>query len=481
MLAYLIKKFSDGVIAGIVTSIGIFLVLTVIYNFMAEGDRRKNQLYSLAYFDSVTAIANRNVIMNRVRRLTSNESTIKKRFTLVFLDMDNFTSVNDTAGHLIGDLLLQKIADRIKGKIHKDDLFGRTDGDEFTIIIQRDLSKEEILNYLNDIRRTISDIFYIEDKEFSLTASFGVAIFPDDGSTASDILKHADISMQHAKKNGKNTISFFSNEIKEKLLTRMKLESALKKAISNQELYLVYQPQYYSNKNEIRGFETLLRWNSKELGSVSPGIFIPIAEENSSIIEIGQWVLNEAMSQFKNNILKRNENFKLSINISPVQLEDNMFISKVEKALIDNDFNPKNLEFEITESAFLSSEKSVERIINYLKSIGITIALDDFGTGYSALSFLQYNHMNILKIDKAFIDKILVADPNKSLVELIISMAHKLGMEVVAEGVEEKKQVEYLITHNCDYFQGYLFARPLILDQVLDLLDNKNKFQVEDY
>jgi len=158
-----------------------------------------------------------------------------------------------------------------------------------------------------------------------------------------------------------------------------------------------------------------------------------------------------------------------------------MFISKVEKALIDNDFNPKNLEFEITESAFLSSEKSVERIINYLKSIGITIALDDFGTGYSALSFLQYNHMNILKIDKAFIDKILVADPNKSLVELIISMAHKLGMEVVAEGVEEKKQVEYLITHNCDYFQGYLFARPLILDQVLDLLDNKNKFQVEDY
>jgi len=255
----------------------------------------------------------------------------------------------------------------------------------------------------------------------------------------------------------------------------MKLENELKKAISNKELYLVYQPQYYSYKNEIRGFEVLLRWNSKELGPISPSVFIPIAEENNSIIEIGHWVLNEAMRQFKNNILKYNDNFKLSINISPVQLTDNMFISKVERALKENDFNPKNLEFEITESVFISSEKCAERVINYFKNLGITIALDDFGTGYSALSFLQYNHMNILKIDKAFVDKILITDPNKSLVELIISMAHKLGMEVVAEGVEEKKQVEYLMKHNCDYFQGYLFARPLAIDSVLDLLNDMHR------
>ncbi len=475
MLFSLFKRNSDGVIAGIVTALGIFLILTVINNCLVEGERRKKQLYQLAYFDSVTGITNRNVIIHKVRKLTSNLSKNKGKFALVFLDIDNFTAVNDTAGHLVGDLLLKKIAERIKEKIHKEDLFGRTDGDEFAIIIQRDLSKEEILEYLNEIRRELTDVFFIEDKEFLLTASFGVALYPEDGPTASDILKHADISMQHAKKNGKNSISFFSNDIKEKLLTRMKLENELKKAISNKELYLVYQPQYYSYKNEIRGFEVLLRWNSKELGPISPSVFIPIAEENNSIIEIGHWVLNEAMRQFKNNILKYNDNFKLSINISSVQLTDNMFISKVERALKENDFNPKNLEFEITESVFISSEKCAERVINYFKNLGITIALDDFGTGYSALSFLQYNHMNILKIDKAFVDKILITDPNKSLVELIISMAHKLGMEVVAEGVEEKKQVEYLMKHNCDYFQGYLFARPLAIDSVLDLLNDMHR------
>lgn len=472
MIFAFINRINENVIVGIVVSIGIFFVITIIYNYMVEINKQKKQLRSLAYFDYVTGIANRNVIMNRLNRASLFLSKNKGKFALVFIDIDNFKGINDTVGHIAGDLLLKSLAEKIKEKINKKDLFGRTGGDEFAIIIQRDLSKEEILDYLNTIKKSISEEIHLKDKEFFMTASFGVSLFPTDSMNVSDILKYADMAMQYVKKNGKNAIEFYSNGIKDEIISKMKLEKGLKKAISRNEFFLVYQPQYYSKSNKIRGFEVLLRWNSKELGSISPTVFIPIAEETGSIIDIGQWVLNEAMIQFKNNILKYNNQYKLAINISPVQLTDTMFISKVEKALLQNDFSPSNLEFEITESVFISSAECAERVINYLKNIGITIALDDFGTGYSALSYLQYFSMNILKIDKAFIDKIIVAEPNKSLVESIISMAHKLDMEVIAEGVEEKRQIEYLLMHNCDFFQGFLFSKPLIIDETLKLLSD---------
>lgn len=434
---------------------------------MKENEEKLNYL---AFFDVLTELPNRKMIINRLDILITLSLEKKMKFSMVFIDLDNFKRINDSMGHHAGDLLLQEVALRLKAAIHPDDMLGRLGGDEFALIIQRQLEEDEILEYLESLRKEILKKFYIEKTEITISASFGISVYPRDGDNSTDLLKCSDTAMYKVKEDGKNGVQFFSKEMKDKIFMRMELEKRLLASIENEELYLVYQPQYYSDTKELRGFETLIRWNSPELGHVSPAAFVPVAEETKFINQMGKWILKNACKRFKEMQDKYHFDAILSVNISAVQLMEPSFVQMIIGILNETGVRPYNLEIEITESIFISSMDYVIGVLNELKEIGINIALDDFGTGYSSLSYLQLLPIDTLKIDKAFIDSIVGKDIDKHIVGPIISLVHQMDISVVAEGVENLVQLDYLKEHKCDCIQGYIWGKPLIDEEMEKLI-----------
>ncbi len=434
---------------------------------MKENEEKLNYL---AFFDVLTELPNRKMIINRLDILITLSMEKKMKFAMIFIDLDNFKRINDSMGHHAGDLLLQEVAVRIKAAIHPDDMLGRLGGDEFALIIQRQLEEDEIIEYLENLRSVILNRFYIENTELSISASFGISVYPRDGDNSTDLLKCSDTAMYKVKEDGKNGVQFFNKEMKDKIFMRMELEKRLLASIENDELYLVYQPQYKSDTKKLRGFETLIRWNSPELGFVSPVTFIPVAEETKFINIMGRWILKTACTKFKELQDKYHFNAVLSVNISAVQIMEPSFVQMIKNVLEETGVRPYNLEIEITESIFISSMEYVIGVLNELKEIGINIALDDFGTGYSSLSYLQLLPIDTLKIDKVFIDSIVGKGIDKHIVGPIISLVHQMDISVVAEGVENSIQLEYLREHNCDCIQGYIWGKPLNEDDLNKLL-----------
>lgn len=429
-------------------------------------------LKQLAYYDTLTGLPNRKMMIDEIDKLSAVYKKEKRQFTFVYLDLDDFKKINDTAGHSAGDVILTRVSQRWKNLIHEEDILGRLGGDEFGLLICRKMEEPELKEYVGLFQSSLKESFLFERKEFFISASFGIVKYPEDGSDSTELLKNADIAMNKAKAAGKNEIRLFSYEMQGEILKRLQLENGLLMSIRNNELYMVFQPMYHCGTKKLRGFEALLRWNYPGMGLISPAQFIPIAEETGLIIDIGRWIIRTVLKKF----IEYQKNFHIStlvsINISVVQLIEPSFVSMIKEILEETGFDSRYLEFEITESVMISYPEHTIEVIKQLRELGIRISLDDFGTGYASLSHLQLLPINVLKIDKSFIDKINGQTSMNQIVGNIISLAHQLGMEVVAEGVELEEQLTYLAEQNCDYIQGFLLSKPLEETQLVKKLKN---------
>ncbi len=464
-----------------VTTIGIILIISVYKNRLNKQIRKvieysrivqKNEelLHKLAYYDDLTATPNRKMMLDQIDLLTDGIASINNSFILVYLDLDNFKKINDSMGHNIGDEILGQVAERWKSCCHKDDLLGRVGGDEFVILIRRNIQGEELMLYLEKFRNILAEPIVVLRKEFYVRASFGITKYPEDGANAEELFRNADIALSKVKNSGKNEFRFYTKEMQEELIKRVRLENGLMTSVRNEELYMVFQPQYMSGSTQLRGYEALVRWKHPEMGLISPGEFIPVAEETGLIIEIGEWILETVLRKFTEFKLRYDMTAVVSVNISVIQLLEPSFIPMVKRVLDKTGFNSSNLELEITESVFISFPELVIDVIQQLRDLGIRIALDDFGTGYASLNYLQMLPINVLKIDKTFIDKIIAPNSLNQIVGSIITLSHELGIEVVAEGVEREEQLQYLTEHDCDYLQGFLLSEPIEEKHIFELL-----------
>lgn len=421
--------------------------------------RNEEMLHSLAYYDALTGLPNKKTMMDQTEMLQKKGDV----FYLVYIDVDDLKTITDTLGRSIGDAVLQNVAQRLKQYCRHEDIITRVGFSEFVVLMCRETNPEQIQSYLDGYQDTLKEPIRIGHKEFHICVRFGVAKYPADGVSAEELLKNADHALIKAKIRHNRQCQFFSDTLKQDITRRNRLESDLFSAISNQELFVEYQPQYCCKTAKLRGFEALLRWNHPELGSINPAEFIPMAEAVGLMPQIGRWVITSVLEMFMG--LQNNEKIEtvVSVNISIKQLLDPAFESFICGILKKTGFEGKNLEFDISESAAAVCPEYMSAALLRLKAMGIGIALDNFAKRYASLSDLQKLPFNVLKIDKTVIDK---AHSPHQMTQAVITMAHTLGIRVVAVGVEQPEQMAYLTANQCDYAQGYCLCRPHAEEQI---------------
>lgn len=435
---------------------------------ITERKEKEIEINYLSFNDEVTGIPNRRYFVREVAKRIRHYKNEKMAF--IFIDLDNFKYINDTYGHDAGDLLLIEFTKIIKNMQIEDSLFARYGGDEFVIVQYNLQEKHQIKSILDNIIKKLSNPIIINDKEVFCTLSIGVSIYPIDGKDMAILLKRADMAMYLAKINGKNRYEFFDIGILEILNREFDIEKGLRVAIDRDEIQLLYQPKVNVSTGEIVGFESLVRWNSKELGEVSPSEFIPIAENSGLIIPIGEYIIEESFKKCKKLAENTSKSFKMAINLSEVQIRDEEIVSFVNNTLKKYNLDAKYIEFEITESIIMKSAEKNIKTLEKLKKLGVTLALDDFGTGYSSLSYLRTLPIDVLKIDKSFIDGILIEQKSEYIINSIVDLSHYLNLLVVAEGVENKNQLDYLKKISCDVIQGYYFSKPIEFNNAMKML-----------
>ncbi|PKM60504.1 MAG: diguanylate cyclase [Firmicutes bacterium HGW-Firmicutes-4] len=433
--------------------------LLFLYNTQIEANQER--LEFLAYTDTLTGMPNRKMILEQIDLMIDLNKENPHHFALVFIDLDNFKKINDSMGHGAGDLLLQQVTARLRKTMDDKDLLGRLGGDELAILIRRQISDEKILGYTQELLNLLGNPFRLDDKAAIITASFGIAIWPVDASTSGDLLKAADTAMYKAKAMGKNCVQFYRKEMKTEVLYKMELENQLIEAFEKEMFFVEYQPIVDVADQKKAGFEALLRWEAPDRGLVSPAEFIPMAEEIGLIGELGEWVLRQACEKIREVREQYDIDIHIAVNVSAVQMKRPDFLAGVKAVIRETGTPPERLTFEITESVFIGNMAQAIEIIRDLKDFGVMISLDDFGTGYSSLSYLLQLPIDVLKIDRSFIAQIEKEEKNNRIIGSIIEMVHGLGIQVVAEGVEEIPQFDFLKDKHCDWIQGYLMSRPL--------------------
>lgn len=437
---------------------------------MAENEQK---LYYLAHYDTLTKLPNRQRIIEELDMLIESSQTQPAPIYVVLIDLDNFKKTNDTLGHAFGDLFIQSVAENLRATIHNEDILGRIGGDEFALVIRRRLDEKQVFSYVDSIREELTKPFSVQNREVYATGSFGISMFPRDGKTSMELFRNADISMYKAKDLGKNNVQFFNRHMKLEMDNKVRMEQCMLDGIRNNEFFLVYQPQYFSDSQELRGFEALLRWNSPEFGVLGSREFIPLAEETRLILPLGNWVLETACKKHRMLQDMYNLDTVISVNVSAIQMRGGGgFIDDVKRALEVSRLEPRHLEIEITESVFIESFRETVILLEKLKGIGVRIALDDFGTGYSSLSYLRRLPLDTLKIDKSFIDDVALQGISQRMIGDIISIAHHMGLFVIAEGVERNHQLDHLTNLNCDGVQGFLLNKPLSEEDLEQLLQS---------
>lgn len=425
---------------------------------------------TFAEYDRVTLLPSVDVFKNIVKNNIKNSIINNTSASLILFDIDNFKHVNDSFGHEFGDSMLRIISSEVRNSINREVLMCRYSGNTF-ILFQNSESE-------NEIEKTIEEIFNVfkqSHEDIYLTISMGISVVPKDGISYDFLLKNADIAMYEAKQNGKNNYKFFSNEMGNKVVKEYALQKELRTSLENNEIYVVYQPKVSLEDSTVQGFEALARWNNKKFGEISPGKFIPLAEESKMIVPIGSFVLEEACRKIKFLSSKGYTDFKIAVNLSEVQFQEEIVINVLRKLIKKYQISSRHLELEITESMFMKSFESNLKVLEEIKDMGVTIALDDFGTGYSSFSYLTKLPIDVLKIDRSFILDVCTNPKEKCMVEGIIRLAYQLGIQVVAEGVEEEEQVEYLKAIFCDFVQGYYFSRPKPFNEIIDIVGKKYK------
>ncbi|TAH74872.1 MAG: bifunctional diguanylate cyclase/phosphodiesterase [Anaerolineaceae bacterium] len=433
--------------------------LNDIYYFTSISKENEKILHQLVYYDNLTGLPNRKMVLDEVERMIDKEYIDK--FYLIYFDLDDFKRINETAGYCVGDEILRYVSDRWNNLKKDRDILGHLGGDEFSLLIKDDMDHDSLMEYIEGFRMVLNEPISLMGKAYYVSASFGIAEYPNDGRDVTTLLRSSYIAMNTAKDTGKNYVQFYTYEMQLEILKRLQIENGLLYSIKNNEIYMVYQPMYHCDTKMLYGFEALARWKYPGMGSISPAQFIPIAEETGMIIDLGKWIIKEVLTKFMKFQRKYQIKTVVSINISVVQMIEPSFVPMIEDVLDETGFDGKYLELEITESVLISYPEHIIEIITQLRTLGIRIALDDFGTGYASINYLQMLPINILKIGKTFIDKIDKDDTMNQIIKYIINLAHQLDIEVVAEGVEHQEQIDFLRLTGCDYIQGFLLSKPL--------------------
>lgn len=423
-----------------------------------------------AYNDSLTKLPNRFLFADRVNQAISLSKRTGGFIAIVFIDLDGFKAVNDTIGHRGGDQLLKQVAKNLSEVIRKTDTVARFGGDEFLIMINNIRDYDEIPKIADKIMKVFSDAFTVDGQEFLVTASAGVAIYPSDGEDSETLVKNADTAMYKAKSQGKNQYAISNKEMKDEMEINSELSNDISKALERNELIVYYQPQIDLLTNKITGVEALIRWMHPTRGMISPGIFIPIAEKNNLINSIGEWVLRTACEQIKKWQDMGLAHLEIAVNLSAVQIINPKTIDNIENIIKETRIDPKYIELEITESIAIKETDYVLNVLNKLKKLGVSIAIDDFGTEYSSLTRLKVLPVDRIKIDMQFVQGIESNEKDKAIIMVIINLAHKLGLSVLAEGVETIAQLDFLVQEKCDTAQGNYYYKPMSAEKMEEVL-----------
>lgn len=426
---------------------------------VTERKMTEEKISSLVYLDPLTGLPNRRLLNDRLTSALDQAKENNQIFSLLNIDLDHFKFINDSFGHLIGDRLLQEVAGRLQEFAAKSDTISRIGGDEFVLLLPN-TDYNKAAEYSKNILKTLNQPFYIKNEEMFITPSIGISMFPADGDDVETLMKHADIAMYRVKEEGKNRFQFFTQEMNQSVSRKSRIAIGLRKGLEQGEFSIHYQPQIDLKTEEIIGVEALIRWTHPELGNISPVEFIPVAEDTGIIVQIGEHVLRTACRQNKEWQDAGLPKFRVAINISARQFSQSNLCEVVRDALSDSGLEPNYLELELTESIIQGSKTAIETM-QELKSMGIHLSIDDFGTGYSSLSYLKLFPIDSLKIDRYFTRNINVDSKDAALVDTIIKMAHSLGLNVIAEGIETTDQLEFLTQKQCNQAQGYYFNRPL--------------------
>ncbi|WP_421383658.1 EAL domain-containing protein [Bacillus salacetis] len=441
---------------------------------ITERKKSEETIREMAYYDTLTGLPNRNMFKKNLDEFIKNPEA--DSFAILFLDLDRFKVINDTKGHSTGDQLLVEVAQRLKSAIEKEGEVFRQGGDEFIILLEG--SNRERVSYIStQLLQSFARPIEISGQEFFVTPSIGISMYPSDGEDQETLIKHADTAMYLAKERGKNNFQFYNSELNRYSSRKMDLENKLRKSLEFNQLNLHYQPKVNLETGDILGVEALIRWEHPDLGMISPGEFIPLAEETGLIVPIGKWVLQEACRQSKEWERNGAGSIPVAVNISVRQLQDDDFVEFVQNLLKEAEMNPAQLELEITESIMQDFNRS-SRILYSLKELGVTISIDDFGTGFSSLNNLRFLPIDHIKIDKSFVDDIIDHSrhsKNGSIVKTIIDLGINMNFAIIAEGVEEKEQVDFLLQNSCSIGQGFYYSRPLPADQLEAYIRSKLK------
>jgi len=435
---------------------------------------KNKELEMMAHYDFLTGLPNRAQFAKMLITSIAAAQKSKQWLILFFIDLDQFKSVNDSLGHHVGDQLLKNVADRLTGLVRTEDNVARLAGDEFTVLLAPENDQQSAIESASHVAKKIqsrlSENFQLDEMDLCISASIGIALYPKDGDCAEGLLKNADRSMYDVKQMGKNNFCFFSEELEQSAQRRLQLESELRTAIQNDELELYYQPQWDFNTGQLFGLEALARWNHPTKGMVFPDEFIGMAETCGLIHQLDMWVLESACQQLKRWEDERISPRQIAVNLSAIQFAEPGLVRDIAGVLAEYKVDPKKLELEIIESILMDDAEHTLDALDALKKLGLRIAVDDFGTGYSSMAYLSKFSVDTLKIDRIFVKEIDSGTAAKIIIESIIQMASKLGLAIVAEGIETAEQNRFLAYHGCTYAQGYFYNRPMSVKDVNVLL-----------
>ena len=451
---------------------GSVIGAVMVFHDVSEARAMVLKMAHLAQHDYLTDLPNRVLLNDRLTQAIALARRRRKQLAVLFMDLDLFKNINDSLGHLMGDKLLQSVADRLLKCIRGSDTVSRLGGNEFVVLLGEIDHIDDAVHCAKNIISALTSLHTIEKHELSLTMSIGISIYPDDGENAETLIKNADAAMYHAKQNGRNNYQFFKQQMNDRIVERQSLEAGLRAALIRQEFVLYYQPIINLETGAISGTEALIRWRHPQRGLLLPEQFVPVAEECGLIVPIGRWVLREACRQTRVWLDAGLHPCPLSINISAVEFRSNEFLDGVRESLQETQLAPGNLEVELTESVLMQDLKSTTTVLKTLKTMGVQLAIDDFGTGYSSLSYLKRFPIDNLKIDKSFVCDIASDPDNTTIVSAVIGMGNSLNKRVSAEGVETQAQLDFLRAQHCSGGQGFFFSPPVTAGAYAQLLIN---------
>jgi len=438
--------------------------------------RAESEIQQLINYDNLTGLPNRSMLHDRLRLAIAQAARDQKLVGVLLLDLDRFKGINEALGHRAGDKLLKTVAKRLSACVRESDTLARLGGDEFVAILIGVASEDGITTVAKKILGLIAEPVYIEGHEIYTSGSIGIAVYPMDGDDSHTLLKHADLAMYQAKDLDRNNFQFFSRDMNIKVLERMMLENSMRKALEREEFFLVYQPQVDVRTGQITGMEALLRWQHPDLGLLGPDKFIYLAEETGFIIPLGEWVLRTACRQNKAWQDEGLMPIRVAVNLSAKQFGQQRLDETIAAILLETWLEPQWLEVEITESAIMKNAERNASMLRKLRDMGISLSIDDFGTGYSSLSYLKHFPITRLKIDRSFVRDITTNKDDAAIAEIIIAMAQTLKLQVIAEGVETRAQMEMLSFRDCVEMQGYLFSRPVRAEEIVRLIRDGIKY-----